>query len=75
MIFSVITKNLSWEILTNNLVPFKRWDQAKDKKMLTVFKIFSTPSAVMEKVKLKLVLTICSTVPTTRKNDWLSWTL
>ena len=72
MIFSVITKNLSWEILTNNLVPFKRWDQAKDKKMLTVFKIFSTPSAVMEKVKLKLVLTICSTVPTTRKNDWLS---
>ena len=30
------------------------------------------PSAVVEKVKLKLVLTNCSTVPTIRKNDWPS---
>ena len=34
-----------------------------------VFKILSTSSAVVGKVKLKLVLTICSTV---RKNDWPS---
>ena len=32
MFFSVITKNLSWEILTKNLVTFKRWDGIKDKK-------------------------------------------
>ena len=30
--FSVITKNLNWEILTMNLVTFKRWDGAKDDK-------------------------------------------
>ena len=31
--FSVITKNLSWEILTTNLVTFKRWgDGVKDEK-------------------------------------------
>ena len=30
MFFSVITKNLNWEILTNNLVTFKRWDGVKD---------------------------------------------
>ena len=29
--FSVITKNLNWEILTKNLVVFKRWDGVKDK--------------------------------------------
>ena len=32
MFFSVITKNLNWETLTNNLVTFKRWDGVKDKK-------------------------------------------
>ena len=25
-VFSVITKDLNWEILTKNLVTFKRWD-------------------------------------------------
>ena len=30
--FSVITKNLNWEILTKNLVTFKRWDGVKDEK-------------------------------------------
>ena len=30
MFFSVITKNLKWEILTRNLVTFKRWDGVKD---------------------------------------------
>ena len=34
MFFSVITKNLNWEILTKNLVIFKRWDGAKDEKFL-----------------------------------------
>ena len=28
--FFVITKNLNWEILTKNLVAFKRWDGVKD---------------------------------------------
>ena len=30
--FFVITKNLNWEILTKNLVTFKRWDAVKDEK-------------------------------------------
>ena len=29
---SFITKNLNWEILTKNLVTFKRWDGVKDEK-------------------------------------------
>ena len=32
MIFSVITKNLNWEVLTKNLVTFERWDGVKDEK-------------------------------------------
>ena len=32
MFFSVITKNLNWEILTKNLVTFKRWDEVKNEK-------------------------------------------
>ena len=32
MFFSVITKNLTWEIPAKNLVTFKRWDGAKDEK-------------------------------------------
>ena len=32
MYFSVITKNLNWEILAKNLVTFKRWDGVKDEK-------------------------------------------
>ena len=32
MIFSVLTKNLNWEILTKNLVTFQRWDGIKDEK-------------------------------------------
>ena len=30
MFFFVITKNLNWEIFTENLVTFKRWDGVKD---------------------------------------------
>ena len=30
MLFFVITKNLNWEILTNNSVTFKRWDGVKE---------------------------------------------
>ena len=32
MFFSVLTKNLNWEILTENLVTFKKWDGVKDEK-------------------------------------------
>ena len=32
LFFSAITKNLIWEILTKNLVTFKRWDRVQDKK-------------------------------------------
>ena len=32
MFFSVITKNLNWQILTKNLVTFKRWSEVKDEK-------------------------------------------
>ena len=32
MFFFVITKNLKWRILTNNLALFKRSDGVKDKK-------------------------------------------
>ena len=32
MFFSVMTKNLNWEISTKNLVTFKRWDRVNDKK-------------------------------------------
>ena len=33
MFSSVITKNLNWEILTKNLVTFKRWDGGNDEKI------------------------------------------
>ena len=32
MFFSVVTKNLNWEILTKNLVTFKRDDGVKGEK-------------------------------------------
>ena len=32
MFFSVLTKNLNWEILAKNLVTFRRWDGVKDEK-------------------------------------------
>ena len=32
MYFSVIAKNLNWDILIKNLVTFKRWDGVKDEK-------------------------------------------
>ena len=31
--FSVMTKNLNWEISSKNLVTFKRWDEINDKKI------------------------------------------
>ena len=33
MFFFVISTNLNWEILTKNLVTFKRWDVVKDEKI------------------------------------------
>ena len=32
MFFSVMTKNLNWEIPTKNLVTFKRWVEVNDEK-------------------------------------------
>ena len=32
MFLSLITKNLNWDILTKNLITFKRWDGVKDEK-------------------------------------------
>ena len=32
MLFSVMTKNLNWEILIKNLLIFKRWEEVKDEK-------------------------------------------
>ena len=32
MFFSVVTRNLNWQILTENLVTFKIWDGFKDEK-------------------------------------------
>ena len=32
MLLPLITKNLNWEILTKNLVTFKRWDGVKHEK-------------------------------------------
>ena len=32
MFFSVITKNVNWEILNKNLITFKRWDELEDEK-------------------------------------------
>ena len=32
--FSVVTKNLKWEILTKNLVTFKKWDGIKDENFI-----------------------------------------
>ena len=33
MFFSIITKNSNWEIVTKNLVAFKRWDGVNDEKL------------------------------------------
>ena len=33
MLFSVVTKNLKWKILTKNIVTFQRWDEFKDGKL------------------------------------------
>ena len=33
MFLTVVTENLNWEILTKNLVTFKRWDEATDEKL------------------------------------------
>ena len=32
MFLTVVTENLNWEILTKNLVTFKRWDEVQDEK-------------------------------------------
>ena len=44
MFFSVITKNSNWEILTKNVVTFKRKDAVKNK--LKIFEKFTEKSDV-----------------------------
>ena len=36
MFFSVLTKKFNWEILTKNLVTFKRWDELRMKNVITL---------------------------------------
>ena len=45
MFFSVITKNLTLEILTKNLVTFKRQDRVKNEKIL-ILRGFTEKSGV-----------------------------
>ena len=33
MFFSITTKNSNWEILTKDVVTFKRWDGVNDEKL------------------------------------------
>ena len=37
------TKNSSWEVLTTNLVTFKRWDEVKDKKFVMLCRFSKNP--------------------------------
>ena len=37
------TKNSSWEVLTKNLVTFKRWDEVKDKKFVILCRFSKNP--------------------------------
>ena len=42
MFFSAITENLNWEILTNNLVTFKRWVNdggSSQKSQKTIYRV------------------------------------
>ena len=34
MFFSVMTRNVNWEISSKNLVTFKRWDRINDKILI-----------------------------------------
>ena len=36
-------KNSSWEVLTKNLVTFKRWDEVKDKKFVMLRRFSKNP--------------------------------
>ena len=36
MFFSVVTKNLNWEILTKNLLTFERWDGVRNFNIMRV---------------------------------------
>ena len=38
MFFSVITENLNWEILTKNLLTFKRWHGTKEIKKFQYYR-------------------------------------
>ena len=57
--FSVITKNLNSEILTKNLVTFKRWDGVKDKKLWYYGCSLKNPSLMWGFTKNQYIRGIC----------------
>ena len=44
MFFSLVTKNLNWEIVTKNLVAFKRLDGVKDEINVVISSGFTEKS-------------------------------
>ena len=53
MLFSVITKNLNWEILTKNLLTFKKWDKVRNEKFnmgVSILKGHKKPIQYLKKV-------------------------
>ena len=52
MFFSVITKNLNWEILTKNLVTFKRWNCLKDGWLIPQCTLWMDSSSSIVKTQL-----------------------
>ena len=40
--FFVVTKNLNWEILTKNLVTFKRWEEVR-MKIFNIIGVYEKP--------------------------------
>ena len=40
--FVVVTKNLNWEILTKNLVTFKRWERVR-MKIFNIIGVYEKP--------------------------------
>ena len=44
MFLSVVSKNLNWEILTKNLVTFRRWDGVKEERNLILWRFTKKPN-------------------------------
>ena len=50
------TKNSSWEVLTKNLVTFKRWDEVKDKKYVMLCRFRPPPETLIITMNLAITL-------------------